>query len=522
MCKKCSLSKKLFAKYKSNMYIFDLLKDVDVKNFNQLKNINIEEITNKAQKVVKNGLFFCYASVENIGENFSEIAVKNGNIAIVTEKPLKNINVLQILVSDARKAMSQIAKNFYEISDDLTFIGVTGTNGKTTVTTIISKILEFAKMPTGLIGTEGCFFGDKKIDRGLTTPDPIELFMIIRQMQDAGIKNIVMEVSAHAIDLRKIAGINFKVKILTNITEDHLDYFKTMENYSRTKLKFLSDGNSLKIACANDATCRQIADASFYGIYENSIKNQKKSIKNAENNANFSNFQLNYDLNYAKDLEIKVKKSDIKDNGSKFVFTLNGVNYICKNNFIGDYNVNNLLASILCTYKLGIDIFTILKAIKTIKPVVGRLNLYKTKNDIDVVIDFAHTPDGLKNVLLAMRNVCQGKLICVFGCGGNRDAKKRPIMGEIAETLSDYVIVTNDNPRFEDENVIASQIELGMKNINHKIILDRKKAIAYASLIAQPKDIVLLCGKGAENYQDINGIKYPYDEFSETKKYFQI
>lgn len=461
------------------MKLKKLLKGIKVLNARQIKNVTIENISNKTSDVLTNGLYVCLKGEKVDGHNLKQEALKRGAVAFVVEQYDYEFDGLQILVEDTREALSKLAKNFYgEIPK---VIGITGTNGKTTTSNIVYHILKQAGKKVGLIGTEGIFYDDKKIVLHMTTPDPLELYKYLADMKRSACEYVVMEVSAHAIYYKKINAINFCVKALTNITEDHLDFFKTITNYQKTKLGFLSKDKCIKVVCIDDK----------YGV--SFVCKNKKCFT------------------YSTHLPADNRAENISFNGKKFNMILNGKNLLVQSNLLGAYNVQNLLCGALICSKLGVSNNQILSAIKTLMRVDGRLNEYKIGNKI-IVIDFAHTPDALKNVLVSLRKITKNKLYCLFGCGGNRETEKRPIMGQIAGSYSDFVYVTTDNPRFEEPNNIIWQIVAGIKSKNYKVILDRKNAIIEAVESMQDGDTLAICGKGAEDYLEIKGIKYPYSD----------
>lgn len=430
----------------------------------------------------KNSIYFCYKGKTD-GFELVCNAAKNGATVIVSEKKI-DTNVNLIIVKDIRMAMSIMAQNFYE-TRDVRVIGITGTNGKTTTTFIIKEILEKAKKRVGVIGTNGIFFCGEFIPAKLTTPDPVNLHEIFALMKKAKVDFIVMEVSAHAISLEKIVGINFICKILTNITQDHLDYFKTMEQYKKTKLSFFA-GNDLMVVNSDDESGREVLakndNAISYGITSPS------DVFALEINQDSTNYIIN-----------------LSDN----VFEIHSKLY-------GRFNVYNSLAAASACYFLGIPIGAIKEGLESIEPVNGRFNMYKYKNS-KIIIDFAHTPDGLENVLVTARGLTQQKLICLFGCGGDRDKTKRPIMGAVAEKFSDFAIITSDNPRNEEPLDIINQIAVGFNKKNYYLIEDRKMAIMMAIRILKDGDTLIICGKGGENYIEIKGKKLPYSDAQEVE-----
>lgn len=462
------------------MKLKKLLQGVKVLNARQIKNITIENISNKTTDDLSQGLYICIQGQNIDGHNLKHEASKCGAVAYLVEKIDYEFDGLQILVDDTRKAMSIIAKNFYYSKKFPKVIGITGTNGKTTTTNMVAHILRSQGKKVALIGSEGIFFDDQKINLHMTTPDPVDLFKYFAEMASRNIEYAVMEVSAHAIYLQKIFAVDFFVKALTNVTEDHLDFFETFTKYKNTKIDFIKSGKGIKIVNIDDK----------YGC---SLATSSKVFT------------------YSKNLPADIFASDVKNCGSDYTINIGKNHLELKTNLLGDYNIENSLCAFLICQKLGIKEQNIAEAFKTFKSVAGRLNVYK-KDGITAVVDFAHTPDALEKILKTLRPLCSGKVYCVFGCGGNRDSQKRPIMGEIASILSDYFFVTSDNPRFEEQDLIAHQIIKDVTSGNFKIINDRKTAISEAISRCNNGDFVAICGKGAEDYMEIKGKKYDYSD----------
>lgn len=368
-------------------------------------------------------------------------------------------------------------------------IGVTGTNGKTTSTYILKSILENAGYKVGLIGTNCNIIDHKVLKTNLTTPDPLDLQYLFSLMKESGCEYVVMEVSAHALYFHKLDGVNFECSLFTNLTQDHLDFFKDMQTYSQAKSQLFTKEFS-KNAIFN-------VDDEFGHIF-----------------ARFCNCERV--ISYALDNPSDIFAVNIKTSLSGSSFFVNAMDDIIEVyfNIGGKHNIYNVLGCIACGKVLGIDLQTIVKGIENIKEVDGRYNTYKSIKGYTIVVDYAHTPDGLDNILKSLRPLTDKKLISVFGCGGNRDVAKRAIMGQISGELADITILTSDNPRFEDPNAIIEQIELGLKKLtdNYIKIENRKNAIEYAMKIAKQGDVILIAGKGQETYQDIKGVKHHFSD----------
>ena len=472
------------------MKLFKLLKDYKCR---VLGNINIEilGLYHRDTEVKENGMFFCLRGTKVDGTAYIKSAINNGAVAIVTEQEIPNLRgIVQVIVKNTREAMSRIACAFFgNPASKLKMIGVTGTNGKTTISTMIANGFEYAGKKTALIGTNGVYFAGKKYDLGMTTPDPIELQYLLSKMLKARCEYVCMEVSAHALDLLKIEGFVFDYVIFTNLTEDHLDYFKTMEKYFEAKKKLFTSKHA-KYALINldDGYGREILDCINIPHIAYSIVDKSSYFAT----------QIRSD-----------------DGVQKFYFN---DEFEFKINMAGRFNVSNALAAIATLKYFGIELETIKQAFLKMKPVAGRFNFIMVKG-IKVIIDYAHTPDGLENLLTACREFAEGKkLIAVFGCGGDRETQKRAKMGEISSKIADFVVISSDNPRFESREKIAKEIESGMINSNYIVELDRSKAIRLAIKKAEAQDVVVIAGKGAENYLEENGVKIPYSDFEEIEK----
>ncbi len=475
------------------MKLFSLLKNIHCRVIGNSV-IEIKGLYHKDTEVKDNGLFFCLRGTKVDGIDFVSSAIKNGAVAIVVEQEIQSLHkITQVVVKDAREAMSLIACKFYgNPASKLKILGVTGTNGKTTITNMLSSVLNCAGFKTALIGTNGVILKNIVIDSGMTTPDPIELQGYLALMVRQKVDYVCMEISAHAIDLKKICGIHFEGVIFTNLTEDHLDYFKTMQNYFVAKSKLFS---------------KRYTDLAILNLDDEYGVRLSKSI-----NISFKTYAIN---NNSADFVAK----NTARNGNVQTFKVDDQEY--EINLAGKFNVSNALSAIALLKTLGVDEFVIKKGLKSLEMVEGRFNAICIGKKL-VIVDYAHTPDGLKNVLVACKDIANessGKVLLVFGCGGNRDAQKRPIMGEIASNLADFSIVTTDNPRFERREDIALGIEKGMINDNHIIELDRALAIKKAIDMASGGDVVLIAGKGAETYIDENGTKVPFSDLEEVEKY---
>lgn len=451
---------------------------------------DIGSLSINSREKSKRGLFFCISGAKFDAHTFAAQAIDNGCVALVVSHFLEGTDLPQVQVENVRSAMAHIAGAFFGHADrKLRLIGVSGTKGKTTTSYLLKAILEKAGFKVGLIGTTGNMIGSEHIKSNLTTPDPIDLHRCFRQMVDAGVEAVSMEVSAHAIDMHRLDGLTFEAACYTNLSQDHLDYFHTMENYFETKKSFFMHGQVLNAALnADEETSARILDDLkvpylSYGI------------------------SANADL-FARDIEIS-------EDGVNFSIQLRGVEEMDVHmQMTGMFNVYNALAAASLAMIAGVDKEFIREGLRSVKAVPGRIEMLDTGTPYKVILDYSHSPDALENILTTVRMFTKKRLIVLFGCGGDRDHGKRPIMGEIGGRLADYSILTSDNPRTEDPEAILEAIEDGMKLTRGKytIIENRREAIRYALQMGREGDVIILAGKGHETYQDVMGVKRPFDE----------
>ncbi|MDD5018187.1 MAG: UDP-N-acetylmuramoyl-L-alanyl-D-glutamate--2,6-diaminopimelate ligase, partial [Eubacteriales bacterium] len=449
--------------------------------------VDITSVEYDSRKVSDGALFFCISGYKTDGHTYAGSAVENGAAALMVTRAL-DIDVPQILVDDARMAMAHISRVFYGKPDEaMTMIGLTGTNGKTTTTYMIKSVLEASGKKTGLIGTILNMIGRQEIATERTTPESPDLFALLGRMADEGCVAVVMEVSSHSLSLDRVAGIVFDVSVFTNLTQDHLDFHETFENYkaAKKKLFFMSKRAAVNIDDGAAAYMMEDIDIDWrtYGIKE------KADV-------------------YAKNIEI----------------TPRGVTYdlCCAQAMLplalgipGIFSVYNSLAAATACLILNESLETIKTGLEAMPGVAGRFEVLETGDrPYTIILDYAHTPDSLENTLLTVKSFARGRIIPVFGCGGDRDKGKRPIMGEIAGRLSTFAVITSDNPRTEDPYDIISAVESGMKKTDcpYICIENRREAIKYAIDNALPGDIIILAGKGHETYQEVGSVKYPLDE----------
>ncbi len=451
--------------------------------------VDIGDVVNDSRVKSDRGVFFCIPGARFDAHDLAPQAIENGCAALVVERYL-DIDVPQVRVSNGRAAMSRMAAAFYgHPARQMKLVGITGTKGKTTTSYMLKAIVEQAGMKCGLIGTTGNMIGDMRIKSNLTTPDPIELQHTLRMMADAGCDVAVMEVSAHAIAMHRLDGLTFEVGCYTNLSQDHLDYFSTMEKYFETKKQFFTSG------MVRNATCNADEETTPAILQDLTIPHITYGICEAA------------DL-FARDIEIT-------ENGVSFCLQLRGMhNMEIHLRMTGMFNVYNALGAASCALILGVTPDVICRGLESIASVPGRIEMLPTSTPYRVILDYAHSPDALESFLKTVRTFTRGRMIAVYGCGGDRDKGKRPIMGEIGGRLADLCILTSDNPRSEDPMKILAAIEEGIKTTGkpYMVIEDRRAAIRHALSIGQDGDVIVLAGKGHETYQEINGVKRPFDE----------
>ncbi len=489
--------------------VIEMLDPISVLNNKELNNIKIKGISYDSRKITPGDMFVCIIGEKSDGHNYVNQALNNGAAALIIQKDIENIDLPVVKVEDTKHALAQISGIINDFpSLKLNLIGVTGTNGKTTVTHLIQNMFEYCKKACGLIGTLGHKFQsaeDYQISNH-TTPQSPELQQVLRTIVDKDIKNTVMEVSSHALDLKRVFGCDFNAAVLTNLTQDHLDYHITMENYFLAKsLLFESlsenNNNNSKYAVINN-------DDEYAEKFKNKInKNIKLLTYGINSQADFYAYNIQYSTSGA----IFDCKTPIGDKKINLKMT-------------GAFSVYNSLAALAVGFGEKLDLDMCIKSLEETKSVAGR---FETVIDSPLtIVDYAHTPDGLLNVLNAAKKIVPsgGKLICIVGCGGDRDATKRPQMGKIADTLADKIYITSDNPRTEDPQQIITDILAGIKTLDsNKIVveIDRKSSIEMAIRDADNKDIVVIAGKGHEDYQILKDKTIHFDDKEEALKAFE-
>ena len=479
------------------MKLKELLADIKVLKATADMDLEIADVAYDSRKVQPGGMFVAVTGFATDGNRFIPMAMEKGAAVIVTAKEPEQ-EVPYVLVESDRLALAYIGRNFYgNPAESVKMIGVTGTNGKTSSTLLLKHILEVVKgAKVGLMGTMENIIGDEHIPADRTTPESFELQALLARMRDAGCTHVIMEVSSHAIALDRVAGITYDVASFTNLTEDHLDFHKTMENYCDTKA-ILFQRCRKAVGNLDDSWYDRLCGNACCPVLTVSAKGSA-------------------DL-YAQDLELL-------SDGVSFTAVSGGEKVAVKLPIPGKFTVYNALNVLGMAMQLDVSLADAAAALRTAEGVKGRVEVVPTPGkDYTILIDYAHTPDGLENVLSSGKGFCKGRLIAVFGCGGDRDPIKRPIMGKIGTDIADFSIITSDNPRTEDPAKIIEDIVKGIdthKN-NYEIIENRPAAIRHAMDIAQKNDIIILAGKGHETYQEINGIKHHLDEREVVAAYLE-
>ena len=474
------------------MRLTKLLENIEVKN--SFSDYDISEIITDSRKVTEGCVFVCIKGREFDGHSAALKAAEKGAKAIISERHTGAPN--EILVNSTREALAKMSSAFYgEPSKKMKLIGVTGTNGKTSTTHMIKKILEHCGKKTGLIGTVSYMAGGEMLSSAsLTTPKPQELHRIFKSMAESGCEYCVMEVSSQALAQGRCIGLEFSAAVFTNLTQDHLDYHGTMENYANAKAKLFSQ---CKCAVLNK-------DDGRFDFMKNAVlSGDIIGYSKKDNRADY--FADNIHLGKAE---------------CEYILYTKGKKYNVRIDIPGEFTVYNSLAAISCCSALGIDTVRCVKALAETGGVPGRAEVLKTDTPYTIIIDYAHSPDAIENILSSVRQFAKGRVIALFGCGGDRDKTKRPLMAQKAAENADYLIITSDNPRTENPDEIIEDIIPGIngKGTSCAIISDRTQAIDYAIKNAREGDVIVLCGKGHETYQIIGDEKIHYDEREIVKR----
>jgi UDP-N-acetylmuramoyl-L-alanyl-D-glutamate--2,6-diaminopimelate ligase len=470
------------------MQLSKLMNGITAQNHN-MRDVEINTIEFDSRKTGPGALYVALKGARYDGHTYIQDAEKKGAVAVITQR-LIDTPLPQLVVKDTRAILGVLAKRFYGDFSDLTKIGITGTNGKTTTAFLIHSILAQAGKNPGLIGTV-YYLSKTRSKAGRTTPEILDILRLFRKFKDEDIDSVVMEVSSHALKLKRVEDIAFDVGVFTNLSQDHLDFHDTMEEYKTAKLHLFS-----------------LLTSDGWAVYNNDDPVGEE----------IAGLRLNHTISFGMTRESDVRaqlKSDSL-NGLRLVIQHAGQCYDLESQLIGVFNLYNILAAFASATAIDIDVESIIKGIEALRTVRGRMERVFD----NVFVDFAHTPSAVENILRSSRRYTRGKLIVVFGCGGDRDRAKRPRMGAIASRLADLVVVTSDNPRSEPPLQIIEDIKKGFVRDNYKVIADRKKAIEYAISARDDEDIVIIAGKGHEEYQLINDQTIEFDDVEVVRQCF--
>lgn len=491
----------------------DLLSSVEVHGWRGRRDLEINGVASHSSRVGDGYVFVAVKGTKEDGHLFADGAIARGARAIIVERFLDHVptHVTQVKVANSRRALAQIASNFHGIpSRRLVLAGITGTNGKTTTSYILEAILRAAGCEPAVMGTISYRWKGKTLGASTTTPDPVELHSMMAQMVKEGVTHLIMEVTSHALDQERVAGCEFQVGVFTNLTRDHLDYHCSMSSYLDAKTKLFSEHlkeTGFAVLNSDDPSSHQIAKRSRGKV-----------------------------IWYGKDKLSQMRIEDFtpKDRGTEIVLSWDGVSYRLYSPLLGKPNVMNVAAACCAALALGVDPKTWALGLKELRQVPGRMELVqgsKGNCGIKVFVDYAHTPDALDRALETARGLTMGRLIAVFGCGGDRDRGKRPLMAEAASRHCDLVVVTSDNPRSEPPGEIIQEIVKGFHGTGFKriepserhfpaytIIEERAEAIKWAVMLAEPGDVVVIAGKGHETYQIVGNERIPFDDREVAQK----
>jgi UDP-N-acetylmuramoyl-L-alanyl-D-glutamate--2,6-diaminopimelate ligase len=461
----------------------------------------VESIAYDSRRVQRNGLFVALRGEKADGHEFIDSAIEKGASVIVTEREEQHPRVTCLVVENTRAALADLSANFYgHPAWKLELAAVTGTNGKTTTTFLIKHICEKAGLRCGLIGTVRYEIGERILPAIRTTPESLDLQELLAQIVNAGCRAAAMEVSSHALAQDRTRGLEWNVAVFTNLTQDHLDFHGTMENYFDSKAKLFARLSS------QEKKRKPVAIVNIDDRYGEQL------LKKIEQHVAV--------VTYGRSVLADFRASNyrVEFSGSSYQLDAHGKSYLVRVPLIGGFNVANSVAALAAANAMGISLRDAVLSLGKSPQVPGRLELVPAKRQFQVFVDYAHTPDALQNVLKTLRELEPHRLIVVFGCGGNRDREKRPLMGEIVDRQADYAIVTSDNPRKEDPNAIIVEIEKGFRSSRYEKMVDRTQAIDRAITLAQPRDFVLIAGKGHENYQEFADHTVPFDDIQVARR----
>ena len=474
----------------------EILYKVEINSVVGNTSLSINKIEFDSRLISDGDMYIAITGVNVDGHSFISQAIQNGATCIVCEKTpdIKTDGIVYVNVKSSRKALAIISSNYFDNpSSKLNLIGVTGTNGKTTIATLLFDLYTELEIKSGLISTVKISYDNKNFQANQTTPDSLSINRFLSEMVNSNVRYCFMEVSSHGIDQNRTDGLVFKGGIFTNLTHDHLDYHESFENYRDTKKQFFDSLSNNSFALTNND------DKNGMVMLQNTIADK-----------------YTYSLNSVSDFKAKILESSFDG----MLLKINSTEFWSK--LVGKFNAYNILSVYSAASILGLPKNELLKAMSSLDAVAGRFQFYK-KNKITAIVDYAHTPDALENILKSINEIktSENNLITVVGCGGNRDKSKRPLMGDIASNLSSKVIFTSDNPRFEDPEIIIEEMIRGVKSTNSNktiSISNRKEAIKAACQFARTNDIILVAGKGHESYQEVKGVRSDFDDFEIVKE----
>lgn len=486
------------------MFLKQLLSFTDILSIQDpsrsVDHLIVKKLCLDSRQALPGSLFFALPGLHHDGAAFAQEAVERGAVAVVTEQEGLTLSVPTIRVAHVRKTMALLAASFYEHpSHSLSVCGVTGTNGKTTTAYLVQHLCSAMGRAAGLIGTVECILPQKRQEALRTTPESIHLQEMLADMRDGGFKAVAMEVASHALVQHRVEGIEFDVAVFTNLTQDHLDYHETMEAYFEAK-------------------------ATLFEQLSNQQNKKGRAIINGDDRYGrrlVDRFSLRLKtITFGQSSQVDFRASDIRCTslGTTFCLTVRKKSYLVRSPLIGLFNVYNVLGALAAVTSMGLELRRAIKALESAPQIPGRLQRLPGKRNFHVFVDYAHTPDALENVLQVLKQLEPKRLVVLFGCGGDRDRSKRPLMAAAVEKYADKIVVTSDNPRSENPQAIIEEIERGFHQKRHRSIVDRQEAIKTAIEEALPGDLILLAGKGHETYQEIAGVRLPFDDLQVAQR----
>ena len=461
----------------------------------------VESIAYDSRRVQRNGLFVAMRGEKSDGHDFIGQAIEKGASVIVAEREEKHPRATCVVVENTRPALADLAATFYGFpARKLKLAAVTGTNGKTTTTFLIKHICEKAGTRCGLLGTVRYEIGERVLPAARTTPESLDLQELLAQIANAGCRAAAMEVSSHALAQERTRGIEWDVTVFTNLTQDHLDFHGTMENYFASKARLFEE------LSGQQKKRKPVAIVNIDDRYGEQL------LRKIDKNISVVTFGMGVRADF------RASNYRMEFGGTSYQLDARGKNYLVRVPLIGRFNVANSMAALAAANALGVGLREAVLSLAKSPQVPGRLEMVPAKRQFQVFVDYAHTPDALLNVLKTLRELEPRRLIVVFGCGGDRDKQKRPLMGEVVDRHANHAIITSDNPRKENPDAIIAEIEKGFRSDHFEKIVDRAQAIARAIELAQPRDIVLIAGKGHENYQEFADHTVPFEDIQVARR----